>query len=108
MLKELAPSLQTGILEVTGSAILGYNENKGMSIALRLRTDDLESFRHYHMIIDTLLHELAHMVHSDHDKHFYKLNRELEKVLFDKLLLSKYFLFYFDAGGTRRSVLFID
>lgn len=43
-------------------SILGYNRNKGQLIALRLRTDDLEGFRHYDAVRKVLLHELAHNV----------------------------------------------
>ena len=31
------------------------------------------------MIKSVLLHELAHMVHSEHDNNFHMLNRQLEK-----------------------------
>ncbi|EGD82602.1 hypothetical protein PTSG_03256 [Salpingoeca rosetta] len=79
ILKEFAPSLETGIVGVTDSCLLGYNQNKGQVIALRLRTDDFEGFRHYHVIIQTLLHELAHMVHSKHDRKFWDLFRQLRK-----------------------------
>lgn len=37
-LKEFAPSLETGIVGVTDGCLLGYNQNKGQVIALRLRT----------------------------------------------------------------------
>ncbi|KAJ3103202.1 hypothetical protein HDU97_010335 [Phlyctochytrium planicorne] len=61
--------------------ILGYNTNKGAAIALRLRTDDLEGFRVYKEIQRVLIHELTHMVWSDHDRRFHALNRELWKEL---------------------------
>lgn len=54
-------------------------ENKGEEISLRLRTDDFQGFRKYHVIIETVLHELAHMIHSDHDARFHELNRKLNK-----------------------------
>ncbi|KAF9966748.1 hypothetical protein BGZ70_001409 [Mortierella alpina] len=60
-------------------AILGYNRNKGELIALRLRTDDLEGFRHYDAVRKVLLHELAHNVWSEHDDNFHALNRQLNK-----------------------------
>ncbi|CAO3567769.1 unnamed protein product [Mortierella alpina] len=60
-------------------AILGYNRNKGELIALRLRTDDLEGFRHYDAVRKVLLHELAHNVWSEHDENFHALNRQLNK-----------------------------
>ncbi|KAF9205064.1 hypothetical protein BGZ49_004513 [Haplosporangium sp. Z 27] len=69
-LTELSPAEKT---------ILGYNRNKGELIALRLRTDDLEGFRHYDAIRQVLLHELAHNVWSEHDDNFHALNRQLNK-----------------------------
>lgn len=56
ILKELHP--------IRDPTILGYNQNKGMSIALRLRTDLLDGFRAYDMVKKVLMHELTHMVHS--------------------------------------------
>ncbi|KAF9191343.1 hypothetical protein BGZ50_009461 [Haplosporangium sp. Z 11] len=67
---ELSPAEKT---------ILGYNRNKGELIALRLRTDDLEGFRHYDAVRKVLLHELAHNVWSEHDDNFHALNRQLNK-----------------------------
>ncbi|KAG0213382.1 hypothetical protein BGX33_002937 [Mortierella sp. NVP41] len=67
---ELSPAEKT---------ILGYNRNKGQLIALRLRTDDLEGFRHYDAVRKVLLHELAHNVWSEHDDNFHALNRQLNK-----------------------------
>ncbi|CAO3658244.1 unnamed protein product [Umbelopsis vinacea] len=61
-------------------SILGYNRNKGELISLRLRTDDMEGFRHYDSIRKVLLHELTHNVWSEHDHRFHQLNRELEIV----------------------------
>ena len=55
---------------VSAMCVLGFNVNAGQEIALRLRTDDLRGFRNYGVIIRTMLHELAHMVHSDHDDAF--------------------------------------
>ncbi|KAI8979746.1 WLM domain-containing protein [Mycotypha africana] len=61
------------------SSILGYNKNKGQSIAIRLRTDDLSGFRHYDSVRKVLLHELSHNVYSEHDHNFHALNRQLNK-----------------------------
>ncbi|KAI8909443.1 WLM-domain-containing protein [Powellomyces hirtus] len=72
VLKELHPARD--------SSILGYNQNRGHSIALRLRTDALDGFRHYPDLVRVLLHELTHMVHDDHDTHFHAMNRELNKL----------------------------
>lgn len=49
------------------------------SPSLRLRTDDLAGFRAYNRIRETLVHELAHNLHADHDDHFKALNSELMK-----------------------------
>ncbi|KAK9762140.1 hypothetical protein K7432_012420 [Basidiobolus ranarum] len=59
--------------------ILGYNRNKGETVAIRLRTDDLEGFRSYDMLLKVLLHELTHMVWSEHDENFHQLDRKLNK-----------------------------
>ncbi|KAJ3314766.1 hypothetical protein HDV04_005772 [Boothiomyces sp. JEL0838] len=59
--------------------ILGYNQNKGQVVALRLRTDNLDGFRYYNSIVKVLLHELAHMIFSEHDEHFHRLDRELNR-----------------------------
>ena len=61
------------------STLLGYNQNKGMIIALRLRTDALDGFRTYSSIIKVMLHELAHMIFSGHDSNFHALDRELNQ-----------------------------
>ena len=57
--------------------ILGVNINGGQEISLRLRTDDLRGFRRYDRIRETLIHELAHMVFSEHDNNFKELNSQL-------------------------------
>ncbi|KAJ1983183.1 hypothetical protein H4R34_001428 [Dimargaris verticillata] len=71
LLQELCP--------IEHSHILGYNQNQGLVIAVRLRTDDLTGFRHYESVREVLLHELAHMVHSNHGPDFHALNRQLNK-----------------------------
>ena len=40
LLSEFAPSMQTGLVGVTGGCLLGFNKNRGQEISLRLRTDD--------------------------------------------------------------------
>ncbi|CCX06470.1 WLM domain-containing protein [Pyronema domesticum] len=57
---------------------LGKNWNKGAMIEVRLRTDDYGGYRHYNTVRKTMAHELAHMVHSDHDAKFWELCRKLE------------------------------
>lgn len=76
LLSEMPPEGRVGVSEV---CVLGYNVNKGQEIALRLRTDDLKGLRKYKSIRDTLVHELTHMVWSDHDINFKMLNSELSK-----------------------------
>ncbi|CAI2166124.1 17737_t:CDS:2 [Funneliformis geosporum] len=69
-LREISPSEKD---------VLGYNKNGGELITLRLRTNDMEGFRHYPEIRRVLLHELVHNVWSDHDDNFHRLNRQLNK-----------------------------
>lgn len=58
--------------------LLGYNQNYGGMIVLRLRTDTLKGFRPYHDLINTLIHELTHNVWGPHDANFWKLFGELK------------------------------
>jgi len=58
--------------------LLGYNQNAGDKIVLRLRTDSLKGFRPYHDLINTLIHELTHNVWGPHDHNFWKLYGELK------------------------------
>jgi hypothetical protein len=74
LLSEMPPEGKVGVSE---SCVLGYNVNKGQEIALRLRTDDWRGFRRYERIRETLIHELAHMVHSEHGFPFKALNSAL-------------------------------
>ena len=76
IMTELAP---IGYVGVSPKCILGFNKNHGEEISLRLRTDDLKGFRKYESIKKTLLHELAHMVHSEHDSNFYALDKQLNQ-----------------------------
>ncbi|KAK9827467.1 hypothetical protein WJX74_004216 [Apatococcus lobatus] len=76
LLSEMPPEGKVG---VSAMCILGYNVNAGQEISLRLRTDDLKGFRRYDRIHETLCHELAHMVHSEHDANFKALNSLLLK-----------------------------
>ncbi|KAE8324504.1 WLM domain-containing protein [Aspergillus sergii] len=61
------------------SRTLGLNRNKGEVIELRLRTDAYDGYRDYRTIRKTLCHELAHCVHSDHDRAFWDLTAQIEK-----------------------------
>ena len=58
--------------------LLGYNQNFGGMIVLRLRTDTLKGFRPYHDLINTLIHEMTHNVWGPHDHNFWKLFGELK------------------------------
>lgn len=76
LMTEMAP---LGYVGITPKCILGVNKNHGEEISLRLRTDDLKGFRKYESIKKTLLHELAHMVYSDHDANFFALDKQLNE-----------------------------
>ncbi|XP_042038244.1 DNA-dependent metalloprotease WSS1 homolog 2-like [Salvia splendens] len=76
ILTEMAPE---GYVGISPECILGFNKNHGEEISLRLRTDDLKGFRKYEKIKKTLLHELAHMVFSEHDSNFLALDSQLNK-----------------------------
>jgi len=73
-LSEMPPE---GLVGVSASCTMGLNKNKGEEILLRLRTDDWCGLRPYANVINVLLHELTHNVHSDHDASFKQLNSEL-------------------------------
>ncbi|QPG95926.1 hypothetical protein C2857_002541 [Epichloe festucae Fl1] len=54
--------------------LLGLNVNKGMKICLRLRyPGDRNQFLPTENVVDTMLHELAHIVHGPHDQQFHAL-----------------------------------
>ncbi|KAE8685247.1 putative lipid-A-disaccharide synthase [Hibiscus syriacus] len=76
IMTEMSP---VGYVGVSPKCILGLNKNHGEEISLRLRTDDLKGFRKYESIKKTLLHELAHMVFSEHDSNFYTLDKLLNE-----------------------------
>ncbi|KAK8935563.1 hypothetical protein KSP39_PZI013977 [Platanthera zijinensis] len=76
IMTEMAP---VGYVGISPKCILGFNKNHGEEISLRLRTDDLKGFRKYESIKKTLLHELAHMVYSEHDVKFLSLEKQLNE-----------------------------
>ncbi|XP_016202871.1 uncharacterized protein LOC107643669 isoform X3 [Arachis ipaensis] len=76
IMSEMAP---VGYVGKSPKCLLGLNKNQGEEISLRLRTDDLKGFRKYESIKKTLLHELAHMIHTEHDANFYALNKQLNQ-----------------------------
>ena len=75
----LAEMYPEGKVAVDPVCVLGYNTNKGQSITLRLRTDDMRGFRYFETIKEVLFHELSHNVHSDHDAQFKALMSQLRK-----------------------------
>ncbi|CAM9442591.1 unnamed protein product [Discosporangium mesarthrocarpum] len=79
-LAEMYPEGKVGVSQV---CVMGLNQNHGMKILLRLRTDDLQGFRKILSIRKVLFHELAHNEFSDHDDNFYRLMRQVEKEVTD-------------------------
>ena len=67
---EMAPD---GRVNVDPVCVLGVNCNRGESIHLRLRTDDLAGFRRYDSVREVLAHELAHNAIAEHTSEFYRL-----------------------------------
>ncbi|MCJ1283667.1 hypothetical protein MMC26_002998 [Xylographa opegraphella] len=58
--------------------LLGVNWNKGQKICLRLRyPSDERQFLPIEEVVDTMLHELCHIVHGPHDEPFHKLWNQL-------------------------------
>lgn len=54
------------------------NWNKGQKICLRLRyPGDANQFLPLEQVVDTMLHELSHIVHGPHDEHFHALWNKL-------------------------------
>jgi hypothetical protein len=64
---EIRADFPQGLIGKSGTCLLGLNKNKGEEILLRLRTSDLKGFRPVYAIMETLIHELCHIVHSEHD-----------------------------------------
>jgi len=79
LLTEMDPASYTSASHEGVTRILGLNRNKGEVIELRLRTDAYDGWRDYKTIRKTLCHELAHNVHSEHDKDFWALCRQIER-----------------------------
>jgi hypothetical protein len=57
--------------EQQGSCLLGYNTNGGTRIDIKLRSDDLQTFRPYPELVSTLIHELSHNWVGDHNLLFW-------------------------------------
>lgn len=79
LLTEMEPLQHTTSTHEGTSRTLGLNRNKGEVIELRLRTDAYDGYRDYKTIRKTLCHELAHNVHSEHDRHFWDLCHTIER-----------------------------
>lgn len=61
--------------------LMGVNIGGGQEIKLRIRRPNNEwDFFPYEQILDTMLHELCHIVHGPHNADFYNLLDELRKV----------------------------
>ncbi|KAK9485213.1 WLM domain-containing protein [Lipomyces starkeyi] len=75
VLTELDPASNTA----HDSKLMGLNRNKGEVIELRLRMDDYDGWRDFKSVRKVLCHELAHNVHSGHDRHFWELTKTLER-----------------------------
>lgn len=70
--------------------LLGLNVNKGEKIMLRLRQPfDRTQFLPFEKVVDTMLHELAHIVHGPHDQKFHALWDQLRDEL-DGLMMKGY------------------
>ncbi|KAK5658584.1 hypothetical protein OQA88_1977 [Cercophora sp. LCS_1] len=79
LLTEMDPSQYTESNHEGTTRILGLNRNNGEVIELRLRTDAYDGYRDYRTIRKTLCHELAHNVHSNHDRAFWDLTHQIER-----------------------------
>ncbi|OOQ91662.1 zinc metallopeptidase [Penicillium brasilianum] len=62
----------------TQKNLLGLNVNHGQKICLRLRyASDQRQFLPIEQVVDTMLHELCHIVHGPHDRQFHALWNQL-------------------------------
>ncbi|KAJ5280513.1 hypothetical protein N7478_005885 [Penicillium angulare] len=60
------------------SNLLGINVNSGQKICLRLRyASDQRQFLPFEQVLDTMLHELCHIVHGPHNRDFHALWNQL-------------------------------
>ncbi|VUC20917.1 unnamed protein product [Clonostachys rosea] len=60
--------------------LLGLNINKGQKVCLRLRyPGDRDQFMPFESVVDTMLHELCHIVHGPHDDKFHALWDQLRQ-----------------------------
>ncbi|POM68281.1 Neutral zinc metallopeptidase, Zn-binding site [Phytophthora palmivora] len=87
-------------------ALLGMNVNRGAKIYIRLRPKQTpETFYPYEALLETLLHELTHMVHGPHNQAFYRylddLKHEMESLMMRGLVGEEGAKFV-DAGTGQR------
>ncbi|EEB07417.1 ubiquitin/metalloprotease fusion protein [Schizosaccharomyces japonicus yFS275] len=75
ILSEMSPAEHT----THESRTMGLNHNHGQQIELRIRTDRYDGFRYYKDVKSTLIHELTHNVHSEHDSDFWTFFKRLTK-----------------------------
>ena len=81
--------------------LLGLNINKTFKVCVRLRyTHEPGTFLPIEQCVDTLLHELSHIVFSDHDSNFHSLWDELRDD-HERLILRGYTGEGFLTGGKR-------
>ena len=69
--------------EADGGCLLGYNENAGARIYIRLRTEG-DALREYDELAQTLLHELCHNVVGPHNAAFFALYADLRRAFLDR------------------------
>ncbi|OGM45664.1 zinc metallopeptidase [Aspergillus bombycis] len=70
--------------------LLGLNINRGQKICLRLRYPyDERQFLPLEQVIDTMLHELCHIVHGPHNREFHALWNQLRDE-YEELLMKGY------------------
>ncbi|KAE8140699.1 WLM domain-containing protein [Aspergillus pseudotamarii] len=70
--------------------LLGLNINRGQKICLRLRYPyDERQFLPLEQVVDTMLHELCHIVHGPHNREFHALWNQLRDE-YEELLMKGY------------------
>lgn len=79
-----------------GGCLLGYNQNGGQTIYLRLRLET-GAFRPYEELIDTLIHELTHNLVGPHDLMFWRNFGRLKSLYLNTHLSRK-------GGGVGRAL----
>lgn len=81
--------------------LLGLNNDRGFQILIRLREPyDRTQFFPFEKVVDTMLHELAHIVHGPHDHKFHALWDELREDL-EGLMMKGYTGEGFLSNGQR-------